>query len=92
MSEKVFSCPHAKRCGACQLQNLTYPEQLHMKQAKLIRLLGRFGRVSDVIGMDDPTHYRAKVQAAFRLKSGKVVSGVYQSSSGHIVGYIYTLC
>lgn len=85
MSDQTFSCPHAKRCGGCQLQNLSYPEQLRMKQAKLIRLLGRFGRVSDIIGMDEPAHYRAKVQAAFRLKSGKVVSGVYQSSSGHIV-------
>ena len=85
MSGQPFSCPHAKRCGGCQLQNLSYPEQLRMKQAKLIRLLGRFGRVSDIIGMDEPAHYRAKVQAAFRLKSGKVVSGVYQSSSGHIV-------
>ncbi len=80
-----FTCPHAKRCGGCQLQNLPYPEQLHMKQARLIRLLGRYGRVSEIIGMEDPTHYRAKVQAAFRQKSGVVVSGVYQSSSGRIV-------
>ncbi len=80
-----FLCPHAKKCGGCQLQNLPYPEQLRMKQAKLIRLLGRFGRISEIIGMEDPTHYRAKVQAAFRQKSGAVVSGVYQSSSGRIV-------
>ncbi len=67
------------------MQNLPYPEQLRMKQAKLVRLLGRLGRVSPIIGMDDPTHYRAKVQAAFRSKSGAVVSGVYQSSTGRIV-------
>ncbi len=83
MSE--YLCPHAKKCGGCQLQNLPYPEQLHMKQARLIRLLGRYGRVSEIIGMEDPTHYRAKVQAAFRQKSGAVVSGVYQSSTGRIV-------
>ncbi len=80
-----YLCPHAKKCGGCQLQNLPYPEQLRMKQAKLVRLLGRLGRVSPIIGMDDPTHYRAKVQAAFRSKSGAVVSGVYQSSTGRIV-------
>ncbi len=83
MSE--HQCPYAKKCGGCQLQNLPYVEQLHMKQAKLIRLLGRLGHVSEIIGMDDPTHYRAKVQAAFRQKSGAVVSGVYQSSTGRIV-------
>lgn len=56
-----------------------------MKQARLIRLLGRFGHVEEIIGMEDPTHYRNKVQAAFRSKSGKVVSGVYQSATGRIV-------
>ncbi len=80
-----YLCPHAKKCGGCQLQNLPYPEQLHMKQARLIRLLGRFGRVSEIMGMEEPTHYRGKVQAAFRMKSGRVVSGVYQASSGRIV-------
>ncbi len=83
MSE--YLCPYAKKCGGCQLQNLPYPEQLHMKQSRLIHLLGRFGRVEEIIGMDEPTHYRAKVQAAFRQRSGTVVSGVYQSSSGRIV-------
>ncbi len=83
MSE--YLCPHAKKCGGCQLQNLPYSEQLHMKQAKLIRMLGRFGRVEQIIGMEEPTHYRNKVQAALRMKSGAVVSGVYQSSSGRIV-------
>lgn len=78
-------CPYAKKCGGCSLQNLPYEEQLHMKQAKLIKLLGRFGHVDEIIGMDDPTHYRNKIQAAFRSKNGKVVSGVYQSASRRIV-------
>ena len=78
-------CPLAKKCGGCQLQNLTYEEQLHMKQAKLIRMLGRFGHVEEIMGMEHPTHYRNKIQAAFRSKSGKVISGVYQSSSRHII-------
>ena len=81
----MLPCPYAKKCGGCSLQNLPYEEQLHLKQAKLIKLLGRFGRVEEIIGMDDPTHYRGKVQAAFKSKSGKVISGVYQSSSRRIV-------
>ena len=32
-------CPLAKKCGGCQLQNLSYDEQLHLKQATAIRLL-----------------------------------------------------
>ena len=81
----MLPCPYAKKCGGCSLQNLPYEEQLHLKQAKLIKLLGRFGRLDEIIGMDDPTHYRNKIQAALRSKSGKVVSGVYQSASRRIV-------
>ena len=67
------------------MQNLAYPDQLRVKQAGIVRLLGRFGRVERIVGMEDPTHYRNKVQAAFRQKSGKVVSGVYQSGSHRIL-------
>ena len=81
----MLPCPYAKKCGGCSLQNLPYEEQLHLKQAKLIGLLGRFGRVEEIIGMDDPTHYRNKIQAAFKSKSSKVISGVYQSASRRIV-------
>ncbi len=36
--------------------------------------------------MDNPYHYRNKVQAAFgRTKNGKIISGVYQSGSHRIV-------
>ena len=81
----MLPCPYAKKCGGCSLQNLPYEEQLHLKQAKLIKLLGRFGHVDEIIGMEEPTHYRNKIQAAFRGRSGKVVSGVYQSTSRRIV-------
>ena len=81
----MLPCPYAKKCGGCSLQNLPYEEQLRLKQSKLIGLLGRFGRVETIIGMENPTHYRNKIQAAFRSKSGKVVSGVYQSTSRRIV-------
>lgn len=83
--EKNTVCPNAKKCSGCQLQNLTYPEQLKMKQARLVSLLGKFGHVNNIIGMDEPTHYRNKMQAAFGYRDGKVISGIYQSASGRIV-------
>ena len=80
------ACPLAKKCGGCQLQNLSYDEQLHLKQATAIRLLGRFGHVEEIIGMKDPYHYRNKVQAAFGVnRQGQIISGVYQSASHRIV-------
>ena len=83
---KGNACPLYKKCGGCQLQNMTYPEQLSFKQAKAIRTLGRFGHVEEIIGMESPVHYRNKVQAAFgTTRGGMLVSGVYQSSSHNIV-------
>ncbi len=83
---KGNACPLYKKCGGCQLQNMTYEEQLSFKQAKTIKYLGRFGHVEEIIGMEQPCHYRNKVQAAFgTTRGGKIISGVYQSSSHNIV-------
>lgn len=79
-------CPVSRKCGGCQLMNLTYEEQLKYKQAKVVKLLGTFHRVSPIIGMVKPFHYRNKVQAAFgRTRGGEIISGVYQSSTHNIV-------
>ena len=83
---KGNGCTLYKKCGGCQLQNMTYEEQLSFKQAKCIKTLGKFGFVSEIIGMKEPFHYRNKVQAAFgQTRGGKIISGVYQSSSHNIV-------
>ncbi len=80
------ACPLAKKCGGCQLQNMTYERQLRWKQARCEILLKKFGKVEKIIGMENPYHYRNKVQAAFgRTKNGKIISGVYQSGSHRIV-------
>ena len=41
-------CPHAKSCGGCQLQNMSYPRQLEWKQAKVVREIGKFCRVEPI--------------------------------------------
>lgn len=80
-------CPVYKKCGGCQLQNMSYPEQLRFKQNKVDRYLKPFGKPLPIIGMDDPYHYRNKVQAAFYTNpQGKIISGVYQSGSHRVVG------
>lgn len=80
------ACPLAKKCGGCQLQNMTYPRQLKWKQAREEILLKKFGKVDKIIGMECPYNYRNKVQAAFgRTRNGKIISGVYQSGTHRIV-------
>ena len=79
-------CPLYKKCGGCQLQNLSYAEQLKFKQRKAEKLLGEFAHVEPIIGMVEPYHYRNKVQAAFATaRNGKIISGVYQSGTHSIV-------
>lgn len=85
-SEQKRICSVSRKCGGCQLMNMSYPEQLRFKQAKVVKLLGGFHRVNTIIGMENPFHYRNKVQAAFgRTRGGEIISGVYQSSTHNIV-------
>lgn len=84
--EKEIKCPLYKKCGGCQIHNLDYDKQLEFKMRKVVKLLGKFHHVNKIIGMDNPYHYRNKVQAAFgRDKHNRIISGVYQSSTHKIV-------
>ncbi len=81
------TCPVAKKCSGCQLSNMTYEQQLAYKQKDVEGLLGQFGEVKPIVPMDAPYNYRNKVQAVFRGdRSGRIISGVYQSSRNGIVG------
>ena len=82
--ENLFSCPVYKRCGGCQL-DVSYPEQLSYKMRICNELLGYFGTVEPIIGMKDPLHYRCKISTAFGYSQGKVITGVWQASSGRLV-------
>ena len=83
MKNESFRCPAYKKCGGCQL-DVTYKQQLSYKQRTVIKLIGRYCRVEPIIGMDEPLHYRCKVSNAFGFSRGQVISGIWQSSSGHI--------
>ena len=60
-----LACPLAKKCGGCQLQNMTYERQLKWKQARCEILLKKYGKIRRIIGMENPLHYRNKVHASF---------------------------
>ena len=61
-------CPVAGKCGGCQIVNMDYPRQLSFKQAHVIRLLCKFCHVEEIIGMDNPYHYRNKVHASIIMQ------------------------
>ncbi len=82
----VRICRVSRKCGGCQLMNMTYEDQLKFKQSKVNKLLSGFHKVLPIIGMDKPFNYRNKVQAAFgRTRGGEIISGIYQSSTHNIV-------
>ena len=79
-------CDLAKKCGGCQYQGMDYEKQLNKKHREVKELLGSFGKVEPVIGMQEPFHYRNKVNATFqRLENGTVISGAYQQGTHSVV-------
>ena len=66
--------------------DMPYEQQLAEKQKYIDDLLSVFGPVDKIIGMENPYHYRNKVTAAFRrMKSGEIISGVYEEGTHNIL-------
>lgn len=86
MEDKLIQCAYRKKCSGCQLQNLTYSQQLSHKQNMVQKLVGDYCKVEDIIGMENPFHYRNKVQACFttEYKTKKLTSGIYQSATKRV--------
>ena len=81
-----YTCPYDKKCGGCSLLAHDYAEQLKLKKERLTKLLSPYGRLDEVIGMDDPLHYRNKVHAVFTTdKKGNIISGVYEEGTHKVV-------
>lgn len=90
--QQTKRCPLIRKCGGCQMQNLDYPRQLSWKQGRVIALLGKFGHVAPILGMETPYHYRNKVQAAFTQRpNGEIISGVYQAGTRRVVAVEHCL-
>ncbi len=79
------TCKYFGKCGGCQTPNLSYDEQLSMKMSKVISLMGRMCHVDEIVPMEDPYHYRCKVQTAFVRVGGEMMAGIYQSASGRVI-------
>ena len=82
-------CPIAKQCGGCQLQHMSYSEQLQFKKQKVQDVIQRIAHldveVQDVLGMQEYTHYRNKGQIPVGMDKGKTVTGFYRINSNSII-------
>ncbi len=78
-------CPVGKKCGGCSYTGMPYEEQLKLKHKKLVGLLGRYGKVEPVIGMQEPLFYRNKVHHVFSWEKGKVKNGIYAEGTHRVI-------
>lgn len=86
-------CPVARQCGGCQLQAMSYEEQLAFKERKIRSHLSRLGGIPEeeipmepVMGMEDPWRYRNKAQFPFgRNKAGEIITGFYAGRTHAII-------
>ena len=84
--EKMKKCPVNEFCGGCQYQGVSYATQLEVKQKKEDDLLKGFHSVENIIGMEEPLHYRNKIQISFAYDEKRnTISGYYIPSSHMIV-------
>ena len=81
-----YNCPYDKKCGGCNLLKHDYAEQIKIKKAALAKLLAPYGKLTEVIGMENPLHYRNKVHAVFTTdRKGNIISGVYEEGTHKVV-------
>lgn len=88
-------CAFARRCGGCQIQEMSYERQLAFKEKKVRENLERISGFSPelldqttepIIGMDVPFEYRNKAQFPFGTdKEGNPVTGFYAGRTHDII-------
>ncbi len=88
-------CKFARQCGGCQIQSLSYPEQLAYKNRKVRNNLIRIGGfnesfidgiMEEPVGMEEPFHYRNKAQFPFGYdKEGNMITGFYAGRTHSII-------
>ncbi|HSI68517.1 MAG TPA: 23S rRNA (uracil(1939)-C(5))-methyltransferase RlmD [Planococcus sp. (in: firmicutes)] len=83
-------CPIYEACGGCQMQHMTYEQQLVEKRDHVVQALERYLKgttvhIEQTIGMEDPWAYRNKSQFQTRLQGSKVIAGLFAEGSHQLL-------
>ena len=83
-------CPIYSECGGCQLQQLSYEDQLRFKRNVVVEDMKVIGGLANtailpVLGAANPWNYRNKTQMPLGYEKGKVVLGCYAQGTHKII-------
>lgn len=89
-NRREADCKTYKRCGGCDLRHIDYGYTLKMKQAIVQNLVNKTLEekieVSPTLGMEEPYHYRNKLQYPVGVsQQGKAVMGVFAKRTHEII-------
>lgn len=85
MNDIFLNCEASKKCNACQLNNLSYKEQLNFKQKKVEKNIGGFCSILPIIPMETPFSYRNNSQMLYKVDKNKDYQcGIYKSKTKSI--------
>ena len=88
-------CKLFKVCGGCQWQHLPYEKQLEQKDLLLKNFFSKLnltdGILKNIIGAEDPWHYRNKVQYPVRTieDTGRLKAGYFEWHSNDLINIKY---
>ena len=83
-------CAFYEKCGGCQLQHLNYEGQLNVKRQQVKDAIERIGHITGcevlpVLGMENPWHYRNKMQFPAAKTEGKIQIGCYAALTHNVI-------
>lgn len=81
-------CPVFRKCGGCSLLHMTYEEELNMKRSRVNDALHHIGgldvSITEILGAQEPEHYRNKAIYNVGFAEGKPVKGFYRASTHEV--------
>ena len=91
-ARRVPDCPYYGRCGGCDFRHMSYEEELWAKRTRVQDALTRIGgaevTVEDILGAEQPLHYRNK--SIYPISPAGEV-GFYRARSHQVVNVEHCL-
>ena len=87
-------CPLYGKCGGCQLQHMSYGEQLTSKRSMLIHAIERYAEMPlhvlekitrETLGMENPFNYRNKASMPVAQDNDGLLVGLFELNSRRLI-------